>query len=195
MIHWFICIAAACQLLPLFLFSMFIFVYFFTQTDPTRTQTDPTRTVQRSAFCRSRRELSNAYLLAKFGFDTAENEPFKVISLDSWVRANIGANGSAAGGYSCREQGRADSGASYASQDQGQERVQIRARESDIFFCQISEIWQNFTFFRASVKRNSHVGPCCVLGHFQLSKNNDACSAALSRPSIWGCLVFSDLLF
>ena len=24
--------------------------------------------------CRSRRELSNAYLLAKFGFDTAENE-------------------------------------------------------------------------------------------------------------------------
>ena len=28
--------------------------------------------------CRSRRELSNAYLLAKFGFDTAENEPSKV---------------------------------------------------------------------------------------------------------------------
>ena len=25
--------------------------------------------------CRSRRELSNKYLLAKFGFDTAENEP------------------------------------------------------------------------------------------------------------------------
>ena len=40
--------------------------------------------MQRSAFCRSRRELfqidpnSNAYLLAKFGFDTAENEPFKI---------------------------------------------------------------------------------------------------------------------
>ena len=31
-----------------------------------------------SALCRSRRELSNAYLLAKFGFDTAENEPSKV---------------------------------------------------------------------------------------------------------------------
>ena len=31
--------------------------------------------VQRSALCRSRRELSNEYLLAKFGFDTAENEP------------------------------------------------------------------------------------------------------------------------
>ena len=28
--------------------------------------------------CRSRRELSNAYLLAKFGFDAAENEPCKV---------------------------------------------------------------------------------------------------------------------
>ena len=33
------------------------------------------RAVQRSALCRSQRELSNAYLLAKFGFDTAENEP------------------------------------------------------------------------------------------------------------------------
>ena len=38
-----ICIAAAFQLLPLFIFSMFIFVYFFTQTDSTRT-------VQRSRF-------------------------------------------------------------------------------------------------------------------------------------------------
>ena len=28
--------------------------------------------------CRSRRELSNAYFLSKFGFDTAENEPSKV---------------------------------------------------------------------------------------------------------------------
>ena len=41
---------------------------------------DP-KTVQRSALCRSRRELSNAYLLAKFGFDTAENEPCKVCPL------------------------------------------------------------------------------------------------------------------
>ena len=47
----------------------FIFVYFFTQTDPTRT-------VQRSALCRSRRELSNEYLLAKFGFDTDESETY-----------------------------------------------------------------------------------------------------------------------
>ena len=31
--------------------------------------------MQRSALCRSRRQLSNAYLLAKFQFDTAENEP------------------------------------------------------------------------------------------------------------------------
>ena len=28
--------------------------------------------------CRSRQELSNEYLLAKFGFDTAESEPLKV---------------------------------------------------------------------------------------------------------------------
>ena len=36
------------------------------------------KAVQRSALCRSRRELSNAYLLANFDFDTAENEPSKV---------------------------------------------------------------------------------------------------------------------
>ena len=36
------------------------------------------RTVQRSALCRSRRELSNEYLLAKIGVDTAENEPLEV---------------------------------------------------------------------------------------------------------------------
>ena len=34
--------------------------------------------MQRSALCRSRRELSNAYFVAKFGLDTAENEPCKV---------------------------------------------------------------------------------------------------------------------
>ena len=34
--------------------------------------------MQRSALCRSRRELSNEYLLAKFGFDAAENEPCQV---------------------------------------------------------------------------------------------------------------------
>ena len=28
--------------------------------------------------CRSRQEPSNEYLVAKFGFDTAENEPLKV---------------------------------------------------------------------------------------------------------------------
>ena len=38
--------------------------------------------MQRSALCRSRRELSNAYLLAKFGRDTAENEPCKVCPIE-----------------------------------------------------------------------------------------------------------------
>ena len=36
--------------------------------------------------CRSRRELSNEYLLAKFGFDTAENEPCKVCPLSAYSR-------------------------------------------------------------------------------------------------------------
>ena len=40
--------------------------------------------MQRSALCRSRRELSNEYLLTKFGFDTAENEPCKVCSLSAY---------------------------------------------------------------------------------------------------------------
>ena len=34
--------------------------------------------------CRSRQELSNAHLLAKFGFDTAENEPCKVCPLSAY---------------------------------------------------------------------------------------------------------------
>ena len=37
--------------------------------------------MQRIALCRSRRELSNAYFLAKFGFDTEENEPCQVCPL------------------------------------------------------------------------------------------------------------------
>ena len=34
--------------------------------------------VQRGALCRSRRELSNEYLLDEIGVDTAENEPLEV---------------------------------------------------------------------------------------------------------------------
>ena len=34
--------------------------------------------MQRNALCKSRRELSNDYLLAKIGVDTAENEPLEV---------------------------------------------------------------------------------------------------------------------
>ena len=37
-----------------------------------------------SALCRSRRELSNEYLLAKFGFDTAENETCKFCPLSAY---------------------------------------------------------------------------------------------------------------
>ena len=46
------------------------------------------KTVQRSALCRSRRELSNEYLLAKIGVDTAENEPLedwgKIVNIIHW---------------------------------------------------------------------------------------------------------------
>ena len=42
------------------------------------------KTVQRSALCRSRRELSNEYLLAKIGVDTAENEPCQVCPLSAY---------------------------------------------------------------------------------------------------------------
>ena len=39
-----------------------------------------------SALCRSRQELSNAYLVAKIGFDTAENEPAKKLKLSKKAR-------------------------------------------------------------------------------------------------------------
>ena len=41
------------------------------------------KTVQKSALCRPRRELYNEYLLAKYGFDTAENEPYHFVSSSS----------------------------------------------------------------------------------------------------------------
>ena len=67
-------LAARCLLasrfLVFFLFGVFLARPFFPHFSPV-----DSKTVQRSALCRSRRELSNEYLLAKFGFDTAENEP------------------------------------------------------------------------------------------------------------------------
>ena len=51
--------------------------------------------MQRSALCRSQRELSNEYLLPKFSFDTAENEPCKASAVQSelhcWLVAQCGA--------------------------------------------------------------------------------------------------------
>ena len=38
--------------------------------------------MQKSVLCRSRQELSNEYLLAKIGFDTAENEPCNVCPIE-----------------------------------------------------------------------------------------------------------------
>ena len=56
------------------------------------------RAVQRCALCRSRRELSNGYLLAKFGFDTAENEPSQVCPIPRNAAALGGACPSDGGG-------------------------------------------------------------------------------------------------
>ena len=56
-----------------FLFGVVLARPFFPHFSPV-----DSKTVQRSALCRSRRELSNAYLLAKIGVDTAENEPLEV---------------------------------------------------------------------------------------------------------------------
>merc|ERR1712159_457549 len=69
-------LAARCLLasrfLVFFLFGVVLARPFFPHFSPV-----DSKTVQRSALCGSRRELSNEYLLAKFGFDTAENEPYE----------------------------------------------------------------------------------------------------------------------
>ena len=64
--------------------------------------------MQRSALCRSRRELSNAYLVAKFRFDTAENEPCKICRIP---RACLGARRAALGGLEQRLRRRPEVGA------------------------------------------------------------------------------------
>ena len=53
--------------------------------------------MQRSTLCRSRRELSNAYFLAKFSFDAAENEPCQVCPLPRNATASAGEDLLAAG--------------------------------------------------------------------------------------------------
>ena len=63
----------ASRFLVFFLFGVVLARPFFPHFSPV-----DSKTVQRSALCRSRRELSNEYLLAKIGVDTAENEPLKV---------------------------------------------------------------------------------------------------------------------
>ena len=43
--------------------------------------------MQRIALCRSQRELSNAYFVAKFGLDTAENEPCQVCPTEPFPKS------------------------------------------------------------------------------------------------------------
>ena len=63
--------------------------------------------------CRSRRELSNAYFLAKFRFDTAENEPCKV------CRIPVPKKGTAQERVSEPVEGTAAAGRSAASSSEG----------------------------------------------------------------------------
>ena len=59
--------------------------------------------MQGSALCRSRRELSNEYLLAKIGVDTAENEPLEVWgkSIQYYSFVSLLAARTLAGGHGC----------------------------------------------------------------------------------------------
>ena len=67
-------LAARCLLASRFLIFLLFGVVLARLLFPQFSHLD-SKAVQRSALCRSRRELSNEYLLAKFGFDTAENQP------------------------------------------------------------------------------------------------------------------------
>ena len=53
--------------------------------------------MQRSALCRSRRELSNAYFLAKFCLDAAENEPCQVCPTELGQMNSFAAQATSAG--------------------------------------------------------------------------------------------------
>ena len=69
--------------------------------------------MQRSALCRSPGELSNAYLLAKFCFDTAENEPCKICRspcIHGMARIQVAHTGPAAPGSGARRAPRRTSG-------------------------------------------------------------------------------------
>ena len=68
----------ASRFLVFFLFGVVLARPFFPHFSPVGS-----KAVQRSALCRSRRELSNEYLLAKIGVDTAENEPLEVWGANS----------------------------------------------------------------------------------------------------------------
>ena len=75
----------ASRFLVFFLFGVVLARPFFPHFSPV-----DSKAVQRSALCRSRRELSNEYLLAKIGVDTAENEPCKVCPLSAYRSPRYG---------------------------------------------------------------------------------------------------------
>ena len=116
--------------------------------------------MQRSAFCRSRRKLSNEYFLAKFGFDTAENEHRKVCdvgacrvscSLSSGYPAGLARRSSARrpGPSTCRRKPRAWTSSSSPSSPT-RARRQPRSRSHDFEVDIIGDIF-DMIYFNGSV--------------------------------------------
>ena len=88
------------------------------------------RAVQTSALCRSRRELSNAYLLTKFGLDTAENEPCKVCPTEQCSRRARGGDRESSSGAGGAVPGRSQRRAQTAS-PRGPRAASPREAQSD----------------------------------------------------------------
>ena len=85
--------------------------------------------MQRIALCRSRRELSNAYFLAKSGFDTAENEPCQVCPLPRNAAASVTSAPGAlfrGAGPAQRDRGRGGLPAEGGSRDQAEMTSEVR---------------------------------------------------------------------
>ena len=79
--------------------------------------------------CRSRRELSNEYLIAKIGFDTAENEPLKVWGLIQFnIQSSPWSSAAAQAASSCESQ--SAGGDVFAGGDESAKAAVITARNS-----------------------------------------------------------------
>ena len=87
--------------------------------------------MQRSALCRSQRELSNAYFLAKFCLDTAENEPcqFCPTKQCSSQRVRSPGRSGTAPGRRCRTSGPAARRPAFVRRQPGGKRAESQRLE------------------------------------------------------------------